>query len=87
MLLLVAKLLDLANALLDHFVDTTGLMFGMNTDYQWQGNIVSRITEEGNETLGALSTLIHVGSIFLAPLMLLLVYPFYNITNYDSILG
>jgi len=78
------RLLDLVNALLDHFVYTTGLMFWQNDDYQIQGNVVSILTEKGNETVGALSTVIHVGSIFLAQLMLLLVYPFNNVTNYVS---
>ena len=52
------------------------------TAYQGQTNIVSVLTRKGNETVGALSTVIHSGSIFLAQLMLLVVYPSYNITAY-----
>jgi len=84
MLVLLVRLLDLVNALLDHFVFTEGLMFWQNDDYQWQGNVVSILTEKGNQTVGALSTVIHVGSIFLAQLMLLLVFPFFNVSNYVS---
>jgi len=84
MIVLIVKLLDLVEALLDHFVDTTGTMFWMNADNQWQGNIVSIVTEKGNATVGALSTVIHIGLIFLAQLMLLLAYPFHNITTYVS---
>jgi len=82
MLLAIIKLLDLVNALLDHFVDTTGTVFWMNTDYEWQANIVSHITPKGNQTVAALATVIHMGTIFLAQLMLLLAYPFHNITVY-----
>jgi len=82
MVLLIVKILGLAEALLDHFVYVTGTMFWQNADNQWQGNVVSILTEKGNETVGALSTVIHIGSIFLAQLMLLLVFPFYNITQY-----
>jgi len=74
----------LEELLRDHFVYTIGTMFWMNKDNQWQGNIVSVLTQKGNETQGALSTIIHLGSIFLAQLMLLLAYPFYNITQYVS---
>jgi len=84
MVLLIVKILDLVEGLLDHFVYVTGTMFWQNDDLQWQGNVVSVVSEKGNETIGALSTVIHIGSIFLAQLMLLLVYPFYNVTQYVS---
>ena len=78
--------MDLTNVLLNHFVyesvdpvaDWAELDFWMSTDYQWQGNIVSVLTPKGNETVGALSTVIHMGSMFLAQLMLLFNAEFYN---------
>jgi len=86
MLLLIVKLIDLVEALLDHFVNVTGTMFWTTNmsegGYQWQGNIYSLVTPKGNETVGALATVIHIGSIFLAQLMLLLVAPFYDTTQY-----
>jgi hypothetical protein len=87
MMLLIVRLLDLVNALLDHFVngqygeveDYTVAMFWQSTDYQWQGDIASVLTPKGNETFGALATVIHMGSMFLAQLMLLFNAEFYNV--------
>jgi hypothetical protein len=85
MISLIVKLLDLANALLNHFVrneDGTGeldVFFWQSTDYQWQGDIASVLTPKGNETFGALATVIHMGSMFLAQLMLLFNAEFYNV--------
>lgn len=84
MMLLMVKLFDLIEALLDHFVNVQGTMFWQNDVDQWQGSIASTLTEKGNETVGALSTVVHIGSVFLAQLMLFLVYPFYNISAYVS---
>ena len=84
MMLLIVKLLDLVEDLLDHFVNVQGTMFWQNDTMQIQGSVSSTLTPKGNETVGALSTVVHIGSIFLAQLMLLLVYPFYNITQYVS---
>jgi hypothetical protein len=80
MMLLIVRLLDLVNALLDHFVngqygeveDYTVAMFWQSTDYQWQGDIASVLTPKGNETFGALATIIHQSTMFLAMLLLLL---------------
>ena len=78
MLALVVKLIDLVEALLDHFVNVTGTYWVMGSDYQWRADLNSDISHKGNETVGAVSTVIHLGSIFLAQLMNLLVFPWYN---------
>ena len=78
MMFLILKLMDLVEALLAHFVNVYGSWFAMTSDYQWVGDISSVLTPKGNETVGALSTVIHLGSIFLAQLMNIMVYPFYN---------
>ena len=71
MLYLVVKLLDLVEVLLDHFVNVTGTYWVMGSDYQWRMDLNSDLTHKGNETVGAVSTVIHLGSVFLAQLMLL----------------
>ena len=90
MISLIVKLMDLTNALLNHFVypiadlDWDGVpetpWGGLQqlTDYEWIGDFNPVLTNKGNETVGALSTVIHMGSMFLAQLMLLFNAEFYN---------
>ncbi|KPJ52960.1 MAG: hypothetical protein AMJ37_02065 [Dehalococcoidia bacterium DG_18] len=69
MLYLIVKLLNLVEALLDHFVNTAYVDFAMTSDYQWIANVSAFKTDKGEETVGAVSTVIHLGSVFLAQLM------------------
>ena len=78
MLSIIIKLIDILEALLDHFVDVAPSTFQQLTDYEWIGAPYSLVTPKGNETLGALATVIHQGSMFLAQLMLLLNAEFYD---------
>ena len=78
MMYLIVQIFDLLQDLLEHFALATNTYFIMGTDYQWSGNVVSTVTQKGTETVGALSTVVHLGSIFLAQLMNFLVFPFYN---------
>jgi hypothetical protein len=50
------------------------------TDYEWIGDPYSLLTPKGNETVGALATVIHQGAMFLAQLMLLFNAEFYDTT-------
>jgi len=78
---LILKLFVLLENLLDHFVNTAYVDWAMTSDYQWIANVSAFKTEKGEETVGALSTVIHLGSVFLAQLMNLLVAPFYNVAG------
>ena len=79
MISLIVKLIDLTEALLDHFVDVSPTAFQQLTDYEWIGDPYSLLTPKGNETVGALATVIHMGSMFLAQIMLLFNAEFYNV--------
>jgi len=78
MVTIILKLFVLIENLLDHFVNATYVNFAMTSDYQWLGNVTAFKTDKGHETVGALSTVIHLGSVFLAQFMYILVAPFYN---------
>lgn len=78
MIFLIGKLMEMAEGLLDHFVIIVG-DFTQQPDYEWTGWISSNLTQKGEETVGALSTVIHMGSMFLAQLTLVFMNDFYNI--------
>jgi hypothetical protein len=78
MISLIVKLLDLTEALLDHFVDVSPTLMQQLTDYEWIGDPYSLVTPKGNETIGALATVIHQGAMFLAQVMLLFNAEFYD---------
>ena len=81
MVFLVLKLMDLVEALLNHFVDVYDTALYQAADGEWYGTPSSVLTEKGNETVGAVASIVHLGSIMLAQLMVVLVYPFYVATN------
>jgi len=78
MILLFGKLLEMANGILAHFVTIVG-NFTQQPDYEWTGWISSNLTQKGEETVGALSTVIHMLTMFLAQLSLVSMDDFYNI--------
>jgi len=78
MVTLILKLFVLIENLLDHFVNTTYVNFGMMSDYEWIANVSAFKTPKGEETVGALATVINLGSVFLAQLMNIMVAPWYN---------
>ena len=81
MVYLVLKCMDLLEALMNHFVNVYGTTLTQAADGEWYGSASSILTEKGNETVGALASVIHLGSILLAQLMVVLVNPFYVATN------
>ena len=68
-------------ALLNHFVNVYGTTLIQAADGEWYGSASSILTTKGNETVGAMASVIHLGSILLAQLMVVLVNPFYTAVN------
>ena len=78
MIFLIGRLIELAEGLLDHFVTIVG-DFTQQPDGEWTGWLYANLTQKGDETTGALSTVIHMGTMFLAQLSLVSMSDFYNI--------
>ena len=78
MILLIGKLIELVEGFLDHFVNVVG-DFTLQPDFQWTGYLSANLTQKGDESVGALSTVIHMGLMFFAQLMLVLMGDFYNV--------
>lgn len=71
MILLIIKIMDLVNGLVDRFVDVGGY-FWKGADGQWVGNTYSDVTAKGNDVIDSLASIIHYGLDFVAQFMSLL---------------
>ena len=82
MIALIVKILDIVEALLNHFVQVS-LHFTEQADHEWNGTIISLVTPKGERLVGALATIIDNAMIMVAQLSVM--FPLPSSLTYNTI--